>query len=280
MEWLLRNKQNEKVLTTTMVSKRTLSTLLDTPNFYGVLFFEKASGFLSLDNRKITLSDYSIFFFYPYQKMVLETVSEAKFIQFHPDFFCIDIHAKDIGCQGVLFNNFLNDFSLKCTKSEYNELHQYYIDIQKELQEKQMGILDMVSSQLKMFLIKAVRIKMGKQQQELSFKEGMHAQLEGLIEMHFRHQGSPEFYAQSLGISMTSFNRFCKKYFQNSFITILNLKRVASAKNKLFLSNAPIKEISYQVGFNDPLYFSRVFKKHSGVSPKEFRKQLKHNRLI
>ena len=253
---------------------------METPNFYGILFFEKAKGTLELDNRKEALTDYSIFFFYPYQKMVLHTASDGEFIQFHPDFFCIDIHAKDIGCQGLLFNNFLNDFSLKCTQSEYQELHQSYNAIQKELYAKKIGLLDMVSSQLKMFLIKAVRVKMGKEEQGLSFKEDLHCQIETLLEKHFHQESSPEFYSNSMNISITSFNRLCKKYFQHSFITILNLKRVASAKNKLFLSNAPIKDIAYQVGYNDPLYFSRVFRKYTAVSPKEFRKQLKHNRLI
>lgn len=280
MEQLLRNNKNEKVLTTISISEHTSHRLLDTPNFYGILFFEKAEGSLSLDNREILLSDHSIFFFYPYQQMLLKTEAEAKFVQFHPDFFCIDIHAKDIGCQGVLFNNFLNDFSLRCSKEEFNILFQSYLDIQIELQNKQMGQLDMVSSLLKMFLIKAVRVKIGKQERELPFKENMHHQIEALIEKYYHREASPEFYINQLEISGTTFNRLCKKYFQNSFITLLNLKRVANAKNKLFLTNASIKDIAYQVGYNDPLYFSRVFRKHSGVSPKEFRKQLKHNRLI
>ncbi len=63
-------------------------------------------------------------------------------------------------------------------------------------------------------------------------------------------------------------------------MTILNLKKIATAKNKLFLTNFPIKDIAYEVGYNDPLYFTRVFKKYSGVSPKDFRKQLKNNRLV
>ncbi|MDT7831767.1 AraC family transcriptional regulator [Flavobacteriaceae bacterium S356] len=48
----------------------------------------------------------------------------------------------------------------------------------------------------------------------------------------------------------------------------------------MYCTNLPIKVIAYEEGYNDPLYFSRVFKKYCGISPKEFRVQLQKNRLI
>ncbi|WP_282085015.1 helix-turn-helix domain-containing protein [Aquimarina algiphila] len=280
MEYVLFNKKKEKVLTITSLSKNSFFSVFERPNFYGVFFFTKAKGVLVIDQQQIEIKDHYILFYYPYQKLSLEGVFEGTFVQFHPDFFCIDIHAKDIGCQGLLFNNFFNDFLLRCAKEEFNKLSDFHVFIKNELLKKEIGQLDMVSSQLKIFLINAVRIKKGKQEKELPSKDNVHHQIEKLIENNFVTESSPEFYVKELEISLTTFNRLCKKYFQNSFITILNLKRIAIAKNKLFLTNSPVKDIAYETGFNDPLYFSRVFKKHCGVSPKEFRKQLKNNRLV
>ncbi|KGQ35878.1 helix-turn-helix domain-containing protein, partial [Gallibacterium genomosp. 1] len=48
-------------------------------------------------------------------------------------------------------------------------------------------------------------------------------------------------------------------------------QRINYAKQLLFTTNDPISSISRNVGFTDPLYFSRVFKKKVGVSPKVFR---------
>jgi len=280
MVYALHNKKNEKILTVASLSESTISIAFKNPNFYGVFFFTEAACDLTIDLQQIQIKKHTIIFYYPYQKLSLKGSFEGVFIQFHPDFFCIDIHAKDVGCQGLLFNNFFNDFLLNCSEEEFETLYNFQNQIKKELLKKEVGTLDMVSSHLKMLLINAVRVKKKEQEEAATKKDNLYYQIEKLIDANFVSETSPEFYCAALDVSLATFNRLCKKYFQNSFVTILNLKKIAVAKNKLFLTNTPIKEISYQVGFNDPLYFSRVFKKYSNVSPKEFRNQLKNNRLI
>lgn len=280
MVYKLLNKKNEKVLTASIISRNSLSSYFEKPNFYGIFFFKKAEGSISLDGVEYDVGNSSVYFFYPYQKMFFTGIFKGAFIQFHPDFFCIDIHAKDVGCQGLLFNNFFKNASLECSPEEYLELFEFYKGIQLELERKEPGQLDMVSSHLKMFLIKSVRIKKENLKEEFPIKDNLYYQIEKLINDNYKTQSSSGFYINALGVSLTTFNRLCKKYFQQSFITILNLKRIAYTKNKLFLTNLPVKEIAFKAGYNDPLYFSRVFKKYSGVSPKEFRNQLKNNRLI
>lgn len=276
----LLNQAQEKVLTVLPLSERSIHTLFQNPNFYGVLFFTKAEGILVVDEQEIEVRENYILFYYPYQNLTLKGNYEGVFMQFHPDFFCIDIHAKDIGCQGVLFNNFFNDFLLKCSESEFLKLLRLEEAIERELESREMGQMEMVACQLKALLIASVRMKNRQMQDELPQKESLHSEIERLIENNFMTESSPEFYLKTLNVSATTFNRLCKKYFQNSFITILNLKRIAVAKNRLFLTNHSVKEIAYDVGFSDPLYFSRVFKKHANVTPSEFRMQLKSNRLV
>ncbi len=280
MLYALYNKRNEKVLTITSFSETNALSIFERPNFYGIFFFTNADGVLVMDEQQIKIEKHNILFYYPYQKVMIKGRFNGTFIQFHPDFFCIDIHARDIGCQGVLFNNFFNDFLLRCSKNEFEELLSFKELMKCELLKKEVGQMDMVSSQLKIFLIHAVRIKKRNKAQELTSKDNLHHQIEKLIQDNFVIEASPEFYYKQLDVSATTFNRLCKKYFQNNFVTILHLKKIALAKNKLFLTNTPIKEIAFQIGFNDPLYFSRIFKKYCEVSPKEFRKQLKTNRLI
>lgn len=276
----LLNSKNEKVLTVLPLSDADISTFFTKPNFYGIFFFENADGTLSIDDQSIDLTNNSISFYYPYQKLTLKGSFTGTFVQFHPDFFCLGIEAKDIGCQGLLFNNFFNDLLLTCSNAEFSNLCRFHKDVVSELSKNDIGLHDMIASKLKIFLIEAVRVKMGKQEKELQFKDNIHYQIEKLIEDNYTSESSPEFYADKLNISLSQFNRYCKRYFQNSFITVLNLKRIAIAKNELFLTDLPIKEIAYQTGFNDPLYFTRVFKKHCDISPTEFRKQLKSDRLI
>jgi AraC-like DNA-binding protein len=53
----------------------------------------------------------------------------------------------------------------------------------------------------------------------------------------------------------------------NDFITSMRLKKSALL---LMQGNLNISEIAFEVGFNDPKYFSRCFKKHFGISPSEY----------
>jgi AraC-like DNA-binding protein len=54
-----------------------------------------------------------------------------------------------------------------------------------------------------------------------------------------------------------------KEYFDSQLLR--------NAKQKLLLSDASVKEIAYSLGFNDEFYFSRFFKKHEGIAPREYR---------
>lgn len=68
------------------------------------------------------------------------------------------------------------------------------------------------------------------------------------------------------------FNLF-KKRTGYSLIHFFNLKKIQKACEYLKYTDLSIKEISYKVGIQDPLYFSRTFKKYFGISPKDYRKE-------
>ena len=65
------------------------------------------------------------------------------------------------------------------------------------------------------------------------------------------------------------FKKFAGTSIQNFLIDF----RIEKSKTLLELSDMKINEISYSVGIEEPLYFSKVFKKHVGVSPKTYREQ-------
>lgn len=57
----------------------------------------------------------------------------------------------------------------------------------------------------------------------------------------------------------------------------VNLQKISHAKYLLENENCKIGEIGYIVGINDPYYFSKVFKKHTGYSPSEYMKYIKES---
>ena len=74
-------------------------------------------------------------------------------------------------------------------------------------------------------------------------------------------------------MSESNFYTAFKKHFGVSPIAYLNHYRLSRAVDLMGETNSTISEISYQVGIPDPLYFSKLFKKTYGISPKQYRKQ-------
>ncbi|PKA97408.1 AraC-like DNA-binding protein [Flavobacteriaceae bacterium MAR_2009_75] len=68
------------------------------------------------------------------------------------------------------------------------------------------------------------------------------------------------------------FNLF-KKRTGYSLIHFFNLKKIQKGCEYLKYTDLSIKEISFKLGFHDPLYFSRMFKKYMGVPPRKYRKE-------
>lgn len=79
--------------------------------------------------------------------------------------------------------------------------------------------------------------------------------------------------AQEFNYSSSYIFNLFKKKTGYSLIHFFNLKKMQKACEYLYFTNLTIKEISFKVGFQDPLYFSRLFKKLMGVSPRNYKKR-------
>jgi AraC family transcriptional activator of pobA len=78
-------------------------------------------------------------------------------------------------------------------------------------------------------------------------------------------------YAKELNITTVHLNRICQTVAQKSASQIAEEYIIGEAKKYLLHTAYSIAEISYMLDFNDPAYFSRLFKKHCGASPKTYR---------
>ena len=77
--------------------------------------------------------------------------------------------------------------------------------------------------------------------------------------------------ARHVGMNRSSFCVFCKKNLSMTFFEYLNSYRISLACQMLSSSPMTISEICFQTGFNGVPYFSRVFRKITGMSPKAYR---------
>ena len=94
-----------------------------------------------------------------------------------------------------------------------------------------------------------------------------------LIEANFALHTPLNQYAVSLDISVAHLNAICRQISGRSALQLIHERLILEAERELIYTPMTIKEISELLGFTDPAYFTRFFKRQTGMSPREFRQQ-------
>jgi AraC-like DNA-binding protein len=92
-----------------------------------------------------------------------------------------------------------------------------------------------------------------------------------LIEENYQKQHEVAFYAQQLAASSKSLTMRSFRAYGKSARTFIQDRLILESKRMLAYSNLSIAEIGYELGFEDPNYFSRFFREHVGATPGDFR---------
>jgi len=103
------------------------------------------------------------------------------------------------------------------------------------------------------------------------------ARFEKMIESHFRSRRPLAEYARELAISPTHLNRIAHQAAGRSASALVSERMLREARRLLIYTNLTAAEIAYELGFNDPAHFSRVFAKGTGLPPVLFRQRLSQN---
>ncbi len=91
-----------------------------------------------------------------------------------------------------------------------------------------------------------------------------------MVETHLTDQPSISTLAEKLALTPNGLYRLVKEYAGTSPKDFFTHRLMMEAQRKLRYSNLSVKELAYELGFNDPDYFSRLFKKNTGKSVSEF----------
>ncbi|WP_145137131.1 helix-turn-helix domain-containing protein [Pseudomonas duriflava] len=92
-----------------------------------------------------------------------------------------------------------------------------------------------------------------------------------LVEAHFTQHWAVERYARQLGITPAYLNGLCRRLRGQTALGVLHQRLLLEAKRNLLYTGLTVNEIADLLGFSEPAYFTRFFKRLAGVSPTAFR---------
>lgn len=165
------------------------------------------------------------------------------------------------------------------------EKHTFYIgtsiiyetlfkEIMKEIQNQNLGFEEMTVSYFRQLLLFSQRNRI--EHQHCS-NHSMMQEVElakNYFHDHYQESISIEDYAHSKNISTCWFIRSFRTLTGSTPLQYIHTIRMNNAKTLLEYTQYNITEVAALVGFDDPLHFSHRFKKHTGVSPSEYRKRI------
>ena len=247
-------------------------------NSYRIYWIKDGKGSYSIDFNSYDFNGEVLFFLSPGQVFTVtsEKIKEAYQLSFIRDFYCIQTHDKEVSCNGVLFNNVYESPFVKPNQEESNKLAAILTNLIEEFRLEDTAQYDMLQAYLKQFIVQSVRIKKERDVLKDAAETKLFKDFSVLVDLNFKKEHSVTYYAERLGLSPKSLTKHFQKIGVLTPSDFIKNKIILETKRKLLYTDDSVKHIAYDLGFNDPAYFTRFFTKAEQKSPLQFKKELKN----
>ena len=195
-------------------------------------------------------------------------------VQFNREFYCVQDHDHEVSCNGLLFNGVLSDPMLLLDESEQRSFGVLLEIIKEEFNQKDDVQLEMLKTVLKRFIIKCTRLARLQFSDQLVSPRGLDGirLFSALVEKHFRNMHKVSDYADLMHKAAKTLSNIFNELGERTPLQIIHDRIVLEAKKLLLYTDKSSKEISFELGFSDPVQFSRLFKNETGLTPGDFKK--------
>lgn len=255
-------------------------------NYFSLIWVKEGYGKVKTGFSEFNFKDNTLFAFAPFQPFVFfsENAIKGVVINFHSEFMFIHQHEREKVFKDVLYNNTnqvpfvsidvnsITSFDMLCEKME------------AEIQNPSLAQHDLLVAYLRIFLINASRLKVEQQSlvpavRKENKEHHILQKLKNAIEENFRAKHSPGEYAAMLYVTTKTLAKVSKLHYNKTLSNIINERIIIEAKRELYLTNKAVKEIAYELGYEDEYYFSRFFKINTNVSPRKYRESVGYSRI-
>lgn len=253
------------------------SSLPHVHTFYEIIWFTEAGGVYTVDFHDYDIQENSIFVLSPGQVHCFDGKTRHKGVvmKFRTDFLDDKSADKDL-MRYSIFNAFYSSpFYLVSDKQVATELHNLTRKMDEEqAMESGFGHLELLRSLVKIFLINVYRYGSHHGIPQLDAMKPSHrlfVMFRNLLEQNFNSMHLVQDYADRLNVSAKTLSNCTKECAGKAPLTFINERISLEAMRLLRFTDLRIKEIAYQLGYDDPSYFVKFFKRQTGIQPSEFR---------
>jgi AraC-like DNA-binding protein len=239
------------------------------------LWFEKDDNLIAVDGANYNFKKNQIICLTELHKIDISKVNNAKMMRFNRSFYCIIDHDSEVGCKGILFFGASQLPIIDIPETEVEKFQIIWRMLEIELESSDNLQLEMLQSMIKRFVILSTRIY--KNQEHYNKIE--HHQIDivreynFLVENHFKTKHTVAEYADLLNKSPKTLSNLFAKLSNKSPLQYIQERKMLEAKRLLKYTDKSVKEIAFEIGFEDIQTFSRFFKNYQGVSPTDFKQK-------
>jgi AraC family transcriptional regulator, transcriptional activator of pobA len=243
-------------------------------NFYILLFITQGSGTHTIDFQDYPVAPNSMFFMTPGQvhSWDLSNDTDGFVLFFSQEYYQQAFPHKKL-YNYPFFNALLHQPYLPLAAGSAAALAGIIEKIQAELLGRQLMQTDMVLLYLDMLLILLSRAYQA-QGIEVQAAGGALSQLqllENLIDQQYKNHLPVSFYADQLGLSTKQLNEACRRSLNETATALIQKRIILEARRLLVHTDLTSSQIAAELGYMDITYFFRFFKKHTGLTPEQFR---------
>lgn len=247
--------------------------------FYQIIWFRRGRGTHRVDFTDYPVTDNTIFFVAPGQIHAFDGVTnyEGVVILFNASFMADEETSESVFLKYNMFSAYDSIPYYKVSSEEAERLMLLVNEMNREYSlTGAFAHRDYMQFLLRMFLIRVQRSGRRGKEPELyvtSIANRTFVRFRQLLEQNFRSVHTVQEYADLLNMSARTLTKYVSQSAHHSPLQIINDRIVLEAKRQLQHTALDVKEIGYGLGFEDPSYFAKFFKRLAGVMPSEFRKE-------
>ena len=241
--------------------------------FYEILWFKNDGSEHVVDFQPYPVKKDTIFFIAPGKVHQMDPTDKKGFMLVFSQNFLSRIVLPQ---EDNFFNLFYSFDNIPFIQPSKDEMHKFnilfelmtleYSDVSNDI-----GILQ---THLRAFLLYAQRIMEQTKKLIPGKSNERFFQLFRLIEANYKIERTADFYSNHLALTPKRVNEIVKARLGKTVTRLVHERLLLEAKRELYFGKQNINEIAYMLGFNDPAYFSRFFKKETGIPPEQFKTKM------